>query len=340
MAVVISCDESGSEGEVVIDSNHPVFCHGSTDLDREAAESVMTELRRGLRSQAAEIKTEQLMSPRAATIRAALFGADGPLDGHAQMYLVDKQYFVVAKVIDLLVEELAHSGGIDLYGSGRAREMAHTLYTQGPRAFASTTWERLLRQFNSLMRSTHRKGVKTSVDEFFETIEDLRFRSRRKQVDEILNLLSRTRPFADEFQARLASRDTIRTMDPLLAALPETIRIWSTRTGESLSIVHDRQAVLDRATVDQTLHSLRNPLPEFRRFHGPVAIDELIQVDSKGDPRVQVADLIAGMGRFLGTSALAGSGLPVDPRDLIARSSLWADDRSWLALTGLPAVRS
>ena len=73
----------------------------------------MASLRRDLRSQAPEIKTEQLMSPRAAPVRAALFGAGGPLEGHAQMYLVDKQYFVVAKAIDLLIEELAHSGGID-----------------------------------------------------------------------------------------------------------------------------------------------------------------------------------------------------------------------------------
>ena len=129
-------------------------------------------------------------------------------------------------------------------------------------------------------------------------------------------------------------------MDLLLAALPETIRIWSARAGETLSILHDRQSVLGPATVDQIVYFLRNPLPEFRRFHGRVSIEEVIQVDSKDDPRVQVADLVAGIGRFLGTTALDRSALPFDPQDYIARTSLWADDRSWLALTGRPSVRS
>lgn len=105
-------------------------------------------------------------------------------------------------------------------------------------------------------------------------------------------------------------------------------------------VVHDRQAVLDSATVATTLHYLRDPLPEFRRFHGPVDIDDLVQVDSRDDARIQVADLIAGMGRALGMTALERSVLPTAPLDFIARSSLWADDASWSQLTGSPSVVS
>lgn len=339
VTVVIACDESGSEGEAVVDSTHPVFCHGSTDLDQEAAEKVMVGLRRDLRSQAEEIKTEHLMRPSAVPVRSALFSDGGPLYGHALMYLVDKQYFVVAKVIDLLVEELAHSGGYDLYGTDQARVMAHTLYREGPRAFTSADWDNLLRRFNSVMRSTQRKGAKATVDELFDAIERLRFRSRRKGIDGIIELLWRTRPFAEEFQAQLASREVMKTMDPLLAALPETIRIWHAEKQESISIVHDQQAALDPVTVEETLQYLRDPLPEFQRFYGPAAIDEVIQVDSRNDPRVQVADLVAGMGRVLATAALDHLPLPFNARTMVAPSSLWADDRSWRALTGLRSVR-
>lgn len=340
VSIVIACDESGSEGEAVFDSRHPVFCHGSTDLDMDAAGALIAELRHQTRSKAEEVKSEQLLKPNAAHVLSRLFGEEGPLRGHAVMYLVDKQYFVIAKVIDLLIEELAHAGRIDLYGSGQARTMAHTLYREGSRAFPTAEWENLLRQFNSLMRARQRKGTKATVDEFFETIERLRLRSRRRKVGDIMNVLSKTRPFADEFQARLGAPEVVRTMDPLLAALPETIRIWHARERRPISILHDQQAALDRVTVEQTVHFLREPLPEFRRFHGPAAIDGVMQVDSKTDPRVQVADLVAGIGRVVGTAALAGSALPLDPTDYIARSSLWADDVSWRALTGLPSVTS
>jgi hypothetical protein len=107
-------------------------------------------------------------------------------------------------------------------------------------------------------------------------------------------------------------------MDPLMAALPETVRLWYAEKRESLSVLHDRQAALDTVTVEEAVHHLRNPLPEFRRFNGPVAIKEIVQVDSKSDPRVQVADLIAGMGRVPGTMALAGTTPPLDARNLVA----------------------
>lgn len=64
------------------------------------------------------------------------------------------------------------------------------------------------------------------------------------------------------------------------------------------------------------------------------------QVDSKDDPRVQVADLLAGASRQIASNALVGE--PDDRivllRPFVDRNSLWADDTSWTALTGYGAV--
>ena len=44
------------------------------------------------------------------------------------------------------------------------------------------------------------------------------------------------------------------------------------------------------------------------------------------------------MGRHIGTQALSGGEMTVDPLNHIALSSVWADDMSWSDLTGRTSV--
>ena len=224
--VTIACDESGSEGENVTESAHRVFCHGSTDLSAGEAADVIAYARKSLKTQAPELKSEQLLTPRARPLAEELFAAGGPLDGRCQMNLTDKEYFLVGKVIDLLIVELAYDTGVDLYIGRQSRQLAYDLFREGARALGPEPWEALLRKFNSLMRTTQRSGLKVSVDEFYDALDELKYRARRRKVEDVLVLLARTRPQAEEFQALLADPRTVAALDPLLAALPETIRIW------------------------------------------------------------------------------------------------------------------
>ena len=85
--------------------------------------------------------------------------------------------------------EVAHEAGVDLYTNYDARQMAWTLHREGHRAFGSERWLQLLTSFNGLMRAKQRSGIKTSVDDFFNTLDQLRFKSRRRNVDEIINVM-------------------------------------------------------------------------------------------------------------------------------------------------------
>lgn len=165
--VLIACDESGSEGENVVGARNRVFAHGSVNLDLSSAEAVISELRRRAPSQSVEYKSEQILRPNRRDVLLWLLGPDGPLSGHAHAYLIEKEYFAVGKVIDLLVEEVTHSAGIDLYVNGKAREFASIMYRNGRRALGESAWSELLESFNSLMRAKQRRGIKTTVDDFF-----------------------------------------------------------------------------------------------------------------------------------------------------------------------------
>lgn len=336
--VVVACDESGSEGENVTAAGHRVFVHASVDLSTAEANAMMSEVRRLAPSQAPEYKAGQILRQSAATAADRLLAVDGALAGRALVYLVDKDYFVVGKVVDLLVEEVAYAAGEDLYADRRARGMALTLHREGPRALGRD-WAQLLAAFNSLTRAVQRKGEKTTVAGFFDVLNRVRLRSRRRDVEVILAELWKAKPHAIEFQERLAEDPhQPPALDPLFAALPQTVRAWHERTRRPVHVIHDTYAQLTPARVATMIDVLARPHADFRRFAPPVALAAVHLADSKDDPRVQVADLLAGLARRDATGALLGDHRDASIRPFVDPNSLWSDDPSWTALTGRPAV--
>ncbi|MDQ3484742.1 MAG: DUF3800 domain-containing protein [Actinomycetota bacterium] len=337
---VIACDESGSEGENLTGAAHRVFVHASTDLTVDEATAVMHGARERAPTQAAELKAEHLLARPDAV--GWFLAAGGPLDGRAVAHLVDKQYFVIGKVVDLLVEEVTHAAGIDLYAGGRARKMAWDLHRNGPRAFRTGDWDGLLAAFNSLMRAKQRKGAKTTVDEFFAAVDRLRLVSRRRVVAEVIDVVWTGRVHAEDFQELLAEApDHPPALDPLIAALAQTARAWSRRTGRPVRVVHDQQAVLTPPRIQSLIDLLWTPHPDLAAYAPRVRVSAIELVDSKDDPRVQVADLLAGTARHLATAALTRA--PEHDRAAKLRpftdpDSLWSDDLSWAVLTDRPSV--
>jgi hypothetical protein len=74
-------------------------------------------------------------------------------------------------------------------------------------------------------------------------------------------------------------------------ALAETLLFWS--AGErSVAVVHDEQSALTRDRVARLGTFLAEAVSP-----APAPLRSFVQVDSKEDPRVQVADLLAGLAR-------------------------------------------
>lgn len=334
----IACDEAGSEGENVTSAHHPVFVHASVDLTVTESEDILERLRSVAPSQATEFKSEHLLRAGGKGL-PWLLSSGGPLDGRARAHLVDKDYFVVAKVVDLLVEEVAHAEGRDLYADREARRLAWILHRHGNRALGDK-WKELILAFNSLMRIKQRKGSKVTIDEFFDTMDHVRLRARRKDVEKVLGVLWRARPHAHAFQMRLSDPDVTPDLDPLFASLPQTARAWYEIKRMPIQIIHDHQAALTPARVDSLIRTLASPLPEFRRMAPPVIVASIDLVDSKNDPRVQVADLLAGVSRVLASRSLSGQADSRVPmlRPFVDIDSVWSDDKSWFELTSRKAV--
>lgn len=332
-AIEIACDESGSDGENLIESRHRVFSHASTDLTAAEADGIVRDIRRQFRSQGAELKSKDLLKGDGIDQVAELFNEAGPLHGRTHVHLLDKQYFAVGKVVDLLVEEEAYGRGIDIYSNGVARQIASDLFRHGRRALGGENWDKLMSAFVSLIRRAQRKGTKATLEDFYAVVDDVRLRSHRPDVSRALALVWQSRGQAEQYSDREAVTQ-LRHLEPIMEALFPTASYWADHHDRPVRLVHDRQTIITEEATRLLVHIANNPHPDIPHA---VALAGIDQVDSKLDSRVQIADLTAGLGRIAGELALEGS-LPANiqstVRPLIDENSVWDDDPSWIALTG------
>lgn len=331
-AAEIFFDESGHDGENLIAGKTPVLAHSSLYMGLDEATELVAYLRAKTKAQSSELKASDVM--RNGQAIDDLFGEQGRLIGHAQVYLVEKSHFAIGKIIDLLVEEEAYRRGVNLYAGGTAKQMADDLYEFGPRAFGTDAWNDLVEAFTSLMRTRQRKGgQKETVETFFEKIDEYRLKSRRERVSEILQLVWMTRSHADDFQKALEEGLALKTLDPLQTTLYQLAYTWHGVLKQPIMIMHDQQTALTDNLTKVLLEVANKGVPDgmnLPKIKFPLV--DVKQVDSKADPRIQLADIAAGFCRQVAESALQGKATEerlAQIRRLVHFNSLWGDAKSW-----------
>ncbi|MEE6263108.1 hypothetical protein [Plantactinospora sonchi] len=334
----LACDESGSEGERLVGGVTDVFAHASVRLTSDAATECVQELRRRIRSPATEYKANHLLREKNRSTLVWLLGATGPILGRARVHLTDKEFFVVRKVADLLVDDGGYAASLGLCQGTEARAVAETLYREGRSGLPRARWQGFLTAFNYLLRPRNRQGVWLSVDDFQRVVDDL----HGEPTGPLGAVLARLRPARPRIEALLTTLldnpEAVPALNPIIPAIVSAVSHWGA-DGRPVSIVHDRQSALTGVHVRQLQEVLGGPDPT---LVGPVPrgrLAALTFVESHLDPRVQVADFLAGTARKIAENALHGHGDPelvtllrayVDPY------SIWADERSWSGLAPAP----
>jgi len=277
--VEIACDESGFSGTNLLDPATPVITHASVDLHVGEAVDLIATLRSGFRFSPNEFKSGQfLRNPKAG---AALEWCLAALAGRAHVHLVDKEYFLVTRIVDLLLAEPSYAAGTRLTQDRRPAALA--LYRAG--RSAGPDWRAFLAAFVELVRiKRRRRPDRRALDRFFHARDAL-------APGGVLDGLDRTRVW--DFLTRLSDGDRSipPPLEPMLPALAESVLFWS-RGQRQVLVIHDEQSALTAGR----LRRLQQVLADGAAV-SPLA--GLVMVDSRDDPRVQVADLLAGVARRL-----------------------------------------
>jgi hypothetical protein len=319
-AIEIACDESGFSGSNVLDAATPVFTHASVDLHVDEAVELIRVLRSGFRWSLQEFKSGQfLRGPQGDEALEWLLDA---LSGRAHAHLVDKEYFLVTRIVDLFLVEPSYAAGTRLTHHHRPAALA--LYRAG--RTRGRDWGLFLAAFVELVRTKKRQEpIRVVVDRFFQASDALRA-GLGAEAEGVLDGLSRPRVWAVLRRLADDDRSIPPPLEPLLPSLAETVLFWSGGQRQVL-VVHDEQSALtaDRLRrLQQVLaDGVQSPEATTHDAEGPPGrvspLAGLVTVDSRDDPRVQVADLLAGVVRrspHLGDHGLLHSFLsPTSLRD-------------------------
>ncbi|MFI5891552.1 hypothetical protein ACIA5D_15725 [Actinoplanes sp. NPDC051513] len=331
--VEIACDESGFAGGNLVGGHAPVLAHASVRVDEATAAAVMAGLRERMDGgPRGELKAGALL--RRPALAHDLLAAGGPLAGAARVHLVDTVYFALCRLADLLtapeagpmspISSRPAPRGTDIPGrTPAARHAARVLHAHGPATYGPDRWRRFLTSASDLMRTNSRWTRPEPVAPFAAALDDL-----LTTPGEVADVL---RPMRDRLPAAAAARAALKAdpklptlLEPVVPALARAVALWAPAEG-TLSVVHDDQSAVTPERI--------------ATIAAGTGLVEVTLVDSRTDPRVQVADLLAGLARRVAGDHLAGvthldDSLTALLRPIIDPGSTWADTGSWAALTG------
>jgi hypothetical protein len=308
--VEIACDESGSEGEKLVGGNTEVFAHATVAIDLDLARACIAELRRRIRSPAVEYKANHLLREKNRAALVWILGPSGPIHRRARVYLVEKAYFLVRALFD-------HAAPGN--STETSSKLAHGLCQDEPGLVGPADWRAFLEWSNQLLWARNGDVPRPSAAAYYELLDRMRLSTVGDPAAEAVEVVWSGRELIIAARKDRTARTS--TLDPLLPALARAIQVWA-EGGRTVAIVHDEHSMI----TDGVIIELKKAWP---------ALAGIRLVDSMDDPRVQVADFLAGVARRIAEDALTGDGdaeLTAMLRPYVDPASVWGDSNSWTAL--------
>ncbi|TCM36004.1 hypothetical protein [Kribbella sp. VKM Ac-2568] len=304
-------DESGTSGENLVDRDF-VVAHAAVRVDDWTAEPILEHLKERVgATEAAEAKFSQFAKDAGLEALAETFGPGGALDGLVTIVVADKPFVIVAKIVDLIVEEWAHERGVNLYAGGNARQMALTLSRKGPRVLGEL-WDPLMAAFVSLARTKQRKGAKETVASFYARLGEARRQCWHRDVGHVLDVLLESKRHAEALVRFVADETTVvATMDPMGFLLGDNLAIAHHKHGP-IRVLHDEQNILTHAFVEGVLMGVAASHVTFGRDGAPPVLADFCVGHSRNHHSIQLADLAASSGRVIVEAHLGKSSRAAD----------------------------
>jgi len=225
---------------------------------------------------------------------------------------------VVTKIVDLLVEPLAHRDGIDLYQQGANLAMANYFYFALPHYLGKGEWEKLTIAFVEMVRSPNQERV----ERFYRIIRKAYRRTRNRSIRLDLGMLLATQQIADSCLNQWDGSH----LDPAIPAFVEHAAVWTERIDSAFQIVHDESKPIAQEQI--ILEAMMSPHDERvtigydrRKMKFPIRAVGIQFRESKECVEIQVADIIASAAAYYLREACRGK-LGSFAKELLATRTL------------------
>jgi hypothetical protein len=329
MHLEIACDESGFSGGNLVGRGHsPVFAHASIRIDSDTASQLVQQLRDeiGARGEG-EYKSAEILRPRRRPIVLWLLGPSSPIYGNAHVHLTDTRFFVLARMVDVLLGGRTVRGIACPGRDRRTRPMALALYRSGEQSYGPSRWQEFLTLSANLFRTNNRWLPKAPIPMFYAAVDGLARARAPSDITEVMIQLRPTRPIAEATRASYLHNPKLTPlMEPLLPAFSRAVDHWGSQ-AQTLGVVHDEQSAL-------TPERIADIATAFTADHPEHELTDVRFADSSREPAVQIADFVAGIARRVASEELkdrADGQITALLGPLVDHESVWVDGRSLIS---------
>ena len=202
-----------------------------------------------------------------------------------------KRYVLVTKIVDILIESMAHKDGIDLYKKGANIAYSNMLFYIIRTLVSEDFFNDMIFNFQEMIRTR----TVESYDSFFKPLFDNQF---PEEVDELLSLLQAFHirfgyPFLQTLPADvldIALTEALTLMNEWKINIPES---------ENIILIHDQSSNMakEKEFWDKLVSPNAPPKTvgyDRRKMSYPIRIEETEFANSRDYAGLQIADILAG----------------------------------------------
>ncbi|MCR5883724.1 DUF3800 domain-containing protein [Rhizobacter sp. J219] len=291
---VVYGDEAGNTGPELLDPQQPVFVLAFTDYAVGEAQTLLSTIA----TNAAEVHLTALLRRRSGLARLAQFFSHPLMEpSRVRTFVINKEYMVVTKVVDLLIENVAHEMNFDLYQDGLNIVMANRIYAVLHELVGPEQRLAFLRSFVSMVR----QASDSNIAGFYQQLGLLTSAIpsiHREVCDEFLLPLDFSRTIVRDVLDG-ESNDKY-TLDPIIPSTFSLAYEWAKRHPNGFALVHDEAKTLRlkehqlRLFMDSRLSGIEVGYDE-RKHPAQLPIRDIRFAASHEEPSIQVADVVAGV---------------------------------------------
>lgn len=285
-------DEAGNTGPDLLDAAQPVFALAFTDFTREEAD----ELLMTVGTKANEVHLADLLRRKGGVARLRpLFDHPAMQGDRVRCYVVNKEHMVVTKIVDLLIENVAHSVGFDLYRDGLNIVLGNRMYAALRELVTPERRKEFLMSFATMVRAPSAANTR----QFYATAT-LLFQAIEPQYhaaceDFVVPILA-----SETIVGSVIEQNDKFTLDPIIPSAFSLAYEWAKKYPEGLSLVHDDAKTLKiketdfRLFMSERLEGIDVGY-DVRRHPARLPIREISFASSADEPAIQIADVVAGV---------------------------------------------
>lgn len=286
-------DESGNTGGNLLDSMQPFFTLSSCSISKPDPLKAL-ELTGSKSPAEAHFKT----------MRRRKSGQDGIIrlleskfisEENVKIFLIDKQYMLITKFVDILIESWCYNHGIDLYKNGQNLALSNVYYCCLPVFCGEELTNTMLSNFMKMIKVQD----SATIDIFYNSVEELKNNCSDASFISTIDKISITRSEIDDISENIDKS----MLDPSIPSLFKHCVEWGKIHPKGFYIKHDdSKAISEQKEIFNKFMDMSKTTETYgyerRTFDLPIKARSLTFHSSEEYPQLQIADIVASSAAY------------------------------------------